>query len=327
MTKGTIWKTRKKNRIQNKIKKLTLVSMIVGLSLVTIVQVNKAKNTEIEVTHIGEKTETEVATELKVDLLTAGVQYEIASILREDEISVENNTAVEVEKVEMLKMASPLQDAEYTIKNTEDSTDESEESTEELEVTEDESEPVLLYSEGSTIWTTANVNVRSKATVNSDQIGSFAKGSQVKILEDAYGDWVHVQYKEKDGYVSAKYTSSESPMIKVRATAYWDKYSRHSASGRELVKGKSVAGMVKWLGKYVNIYSCNEDGSVGKLLGTYRFDDTGYGSSTGEGSSKILEGKSVGTIENGTCIDMYMNNESECYDWGVRNVYIQFVEE
>jgi hypothetical protein len=116
-------------------------------------------------------------------------------------------------------------------------------------------------------------------------------------------------------------------MITVRATAYWDKYSRHSASGRELVKGKSVAGMVRWLGRYANIYACNEDGSVGELLGTYRFDDTGYGSSTGEGSSKILEGKSVGTIENGECIDMYVNSESECYDWGVRNVYIQFVEE
>ena len=73
---------------------------------------------------------------------------------------------------------------------------------------------------------------------------------------------------------------------------------------------------------YADRYACNDDGTLGDLLGTYRFDDTGYGAETGYGDSIILEDKSIGTIENGTCIDFYRENESDCWSYGRRDVYI-----
>ena len=84
--------------------------------------------------------------------------------------------------------------------------------------------------------------------------------------------------------------------------------------------------MVKWLGKSVEVYRCNSDGSVGDCLGTYRFDDTGYGAESGYGSSRILRGRTVGTIENGTCIDFYKDTYSEAVNYGRRNVYIRFID-
>lgn len=92
-------------------------------------------------------------------------------------------------------------------------------------------------------------------------------------------------------------------MLLVSSTAYYDEYNRHSASMRELIEGHSIAGKVSWLNRSVNIYKCNSDGTVGDFIGTYTFDDTGYGAESGIGESKILEGRTVGTIENGTCID------------------------
>ena len=116
-------------------------------------------------------------------------------------------------------------------------------------------------------------------------------------------------------------------LTKVSSTAYWDKYNRTSASGRPLVKGKSVAGKLSWIHKYVDVYACNEDGSVGKYLGEYRFDDTGYGQESGVGESKILKGRTIGTIENGTCIDFYFETEDECWEYGRRDVYIAVKED
>ena len=121
-------------------------------------------------------------------------------------------------------------------------------------------------------------------------------------------------------------TDSEKPkttMVKVDSSAYCDK--GRSASGRALKSGYSLAGRVSWLGKTVKVYECKSNGSVGALKGTYRFDDTGYGKSTGSGASRILKGKSIGTIENGTCVDFFMNTRSECINWGRRPVYIEFV--
>ena len=105
----------------------------------------------------------------------------------------------------------------------------------------------------------------------------------------------------------------------IEASAYCDNGT--SASGRQLRPGHSVAGMVSWLGRKAKIYTKD-----GKLMGTYSFDDTGYGKSAGYGESKILSGRCVGTIENGTCIDLYMATEGECMKWGRQNVYMEFTD-
>ena len=185
---------------------------------------------------------------------------------------------------------------------------------------------VELISAGTVMYASTNINGRKEPDVNSERLCGISFGDKLEVIEDTGNGWVKTLYKDKEVFVCVDYLVSESPMVLVSSTAYWDKYTRTSASGRELVEGKSIAGKVAWLHKRVNIYKCNSDGTVGEFLGTYRFDDTGYGADSGVGESKLLEGRTIGTIENGTCIDFYMENESDCWNYGRHDVYIQFVD-
>ena len=183
-----------------------------------------------------------------------------------------------------------------------------------------------LISAGTVMYASTNINGRKEPDVNSERLCGISFGDKLEVIEDAGNGWIKTLYKDKEVFVCLDYIVSESPMVLVSSTAYWDKYNRTSASGRELVEGKSIAGKVSWLHRSVNIYKCNSDGTVGEFLGTYRFDDTGYGAESGVGESKILEGRTIGTIENGTCIDFYLENEDDCWEYGRRDVYIQFID-
>ena len=112
------------------------------------------------------------------------------------------------------------------------------------------------------------------------------------------------------------------PSLKLMdATAYYDSYGHgHGAIGRRLIEGVTVAGRVEDLGKTAIIYDTHM-----RLIGIYEITDTGYGQPTGRGKSKILPRRSIGTIENGTCIDIYFKTKAACQRWGRRKVYVQIV--
>ena len=173
-----------------------------------------------------------------------------------------------------------------------------------------------------TMYTKDNINFYKSASSDSEVLKELNIGTAVFVSEIYSNEWCLVHHEGILGFINLDSLSEEQVLRKVSSTAYWDKYNRTSASGRTLVEGKSIAGKIEWLGKYADIYACNDDGTLGDLLGTYRFDDTGYGAETGYGDSIILEDKSIGTIENGTCIDFYRENESDCWSYGRRDVYI-----
>lgn len=179
----------------------------------------------------------------------------------------------------------------------------------------------------SVMYTNTSVNLREGAGVDSKIIKTLNFSDSVYIEGYMTGsEWYKVSYKGYSGYIHSDYLVDEVPVIKVEATAYYDRYNRASASGRELIEGKSLAGKIAWLGKRVELYRCNSDGSVGEYLGIYQFDDTGYGQESGVGNSVILEGRSIGTIENGTCIDIYMNDYTDCITYGRKDLYIRFID-
>ena len=118
-------------------------------------------------------------------------------------------------------------------------------------------------------------------------------------------------------YVEAK----DNGLMLVDSTGYYDIHDfGYGATGKPLIEGLTLAGKVSWLGKTAALY--DEDMS---FLGYYEFTDTGYGQSTGYGRSKILKGKTIGTIENGTCIDIYFNTKADCIKWGRRKVYMKLI--
>lgn len=155
------------------------------------------------------------------------------------------------------------------------------------------------------------VNVREMPSQESDRIGSFNKGSLVDTLSLCSNGWYKVSYNGDEGFVHGDYLDEAAPMLKVEATAYWNKYNRKTADGSSCKTGITLAGKRSWLGKACYIYRCNSDGSVGECLGYREFHDTGYGKN--------------GDIPRGETIDIYMPTESECRHWGRKKVYIQFI--
>lgn len=155
------------------------------------------------------------------------------------------------------------------------------------------------------------VNVREMPSQESDRIGSFNKGSLVDTLSLCSNGWYKVSYNGDEGFVHGDYLDEVAPMLKVEATAYWNKYNRKTADGSSCKTGITLAGKRSWLGKACYIYRCNSDGSVGECLGYREFHDTGYGKN--------------GDIPRGETIDIYMPTESECRHWGRKKVYIQFI--
>lgn len=68
-------------------------------------------------------------------------------------------------------------------------------------------------------------------------------------------------------------------------------------------------------GGVLAIYEAHEhdgDYKMGDFIGYLEIKDTGYGKPTGYGESKIVEGKSIGTIESGRQIDVYFPTLGEC---------------
>ena len=108
----------------------------------------------------------------------------------------------------------------------------------------------------------------------------------------------------------------------VDSTAYYDKYNYGiGADGRPLVEGLTIAGAPEYLGMSAALYDTDMN-----YIGTFEFRDVGYGQSTGKGQSKLLKGKSKGTIETGQCIDIYFDTLADCKAWGRRKVYMQIIK-
>ena len=97
----------------------------------------------------------------------------------------------------------------------------------------------------------------------------------------------------------------------IRCTGYND--IGYTRSG-EWTRPGVIAGKYEWLGKSCNLYRQNDDGSIGELIGTYEFLDTGYGIN--------------GSLEKGTSIDVWHPTEDAVWDWMAEYgdyVYIEFI--
>ena len=100
--------------------------------------------------------------------------------------------------------------------------------------------------------------------------------------------------------------------VKVRCTCYLD--TGKTASGQQTRPG-IMAAKKEWIGCVAEVNAINEDGSIGEFIGYYEILDTGYGRPTGRGESKILKGKSLGTIETGETVDIWMPTMHQAEEW------------
>lgn len=76
-----------------------------------------------------------------------------------------------------------------------------------------------------------------------------------------------------------------------------------------------IGGKYEWLGRKCNLYALAEDGSIGDMIGSYEFLDTGYGID--------------GSMEKGESVTVWVPNMDACWDWLDTYgdyVYMEFVD-
>ncbi len=67
-------------------------------------------------------------------------------------------------------------------------------------------------SAAETLYTTANVNMRTEPSTSSPILTTIPKGSQV-VAVGSRGAWRSVQYRGRAGWVSSRYVSRERPVL------------------------------------------------------------------------------------------------------------------
>lgn len=162
---------------------------------------------------------------------------------------------------------------------------------------------------------TANLNVRSGPSTSNSIIGIVYKEENVSIVERTNNNWYKVKLSNgKVGYCSAVYLKSRSELdsvtnkpespddisysIQVKSYAYYT--GTITATGTKPIFGRTIA-----VDPTVIPY--------GSRIYIPEFDKTFIAEDCGGGIK-------------GNKIDIYMNTEQECLNWGVRNITIYILK-
>ena len=166
-----------------------------------------------------------------------------------------------------------------------------------------------------TLIATANLNVRSGPSTSNSIVGLVYKGNNVSIVERTNNNWYKVKLSNgKIGYCSAAYLKSKSELdsvtnkpessddisssMQVKSYAYYT--GTITATGTKPIFGRTIA-----VDPTVIPY--------GSRVYIPEFDKTFIAEDCGGGIK-------------GNKIDIYMNTEQECLNWGVRNITIYILK-
>lgn len=130
----------------------------------------------------------------------------------------------------------------------------------------------------------------------------------VIILAILIGIWIIGKVQ----LVTAAVAAPVNEPVKIRCTCYID--SGTMSTGKQ-TRPFVMAATSEWVGYTACVNAVNEDGSIGQFIGYYEILDIGYGAETGEGESQIFKGKSIGTIEAGRTVDVWMPTLHKAEEW------------
>lgn len=83
----------------------------------------------------------------------------------------------------------------------------------EEEIVEEEpvvEEPQIDWDAATSVWTTADLNLRTEPNTSCEKITTFARGTELKKASEADG-WAYVKSGDYEGYVSMQYIANEKP--------------------------------------------------------------------------------------------------------------------
>lgn len=157
------------------------------------------------------------------------------------------------------------------------------------------------------------------STVSSSLIGEITETKpeqEVQMTEEKTTEVVQIIQIDQIQPVEPEPKYVTEPYI-IECTAY-NPTGNPCRDGTYPVEGDTLAGKYCWLGRHCNLYYINDDGSIGSLIGTYTFHDTGFGHDP--------DGDGIGYIQTGQRIDLYMESYQRAVNWGVKKVYIEFLD-
>ena len=162
---------------------------------------------------------------------------------------------------------------------------------------------------------TANLNVRSGPSTSNNIVGIVYKGNNVSIVEHTNNNWYKVKLSSgKIGYCSAAYLKSKSDL---------DSITNKPESSQDISSSMQVKAYAYYTG---TITATGTKPTFGRTIAV---DPTiiPYGSRVyiPEFDKTFIAEDCGGGIK-GNKIDIYMNTEQECLNWGVRNITIYILK-
>ena len=162
---------------------------------------------------------------------------------------------------------------------------------------------------------TANLNVRSGPSTSNSIVGMVYKGNNVSIVEHTNNNWYKVKLSSgKIGYCSAAYLKSKSDL---------DSITNKPESSQDISSSMQVKAYAYYTG---TITATGTKPTFGRTIAV---DPTiiPYGSRVyiPEFDKTFIAEDCGGGIK-GNKIDIYMNTEQECLNWGVRNITIYILK-
>lgn len=162
---------------------------------------------------------------------------------------------------------------------------------------------------------TANLNVRSGPSTSYSNLGVIYKGESVSVLEKTNSNWYKVKLSNgKIGYSSSAYLKSQSDL---------DSVTNKPGSSEDISYNMEVKAYAYCTG------TVTATGTKPTFGRTIAVDPTviPYGSRVyiPEFDKTFIAEDCGGGIK-GNKIDIYMNTEQECINWGVRNITVYILK-
>lgn len=140
---------------------------------------------------------------------------------------------------------------------------------------------------------------------------------KVPIIEVESIELPVVAYPLEEPIVEEIIYDQEPEYIQINSTAFCDDILADNTYPHYGV----LAGKREWLGKSVELYDLEYN-----YIGYFTFHDVGYGRPTGYGDSELLDDRSLGDIETGEVIDIWLPSEYECEKYGRKDIYMVWTE-
>ena len=171
---------------------------------------------------------------------------------------------------------------------------------------------------------TKGLNVRAVPTTDSTPLDTFTYGEEVNVIgskaEANDNDWVLIEYDSNFAFVWSEYLTTDAPKMNP-SLSYYDE---HNVSNEE-----SSSSNMTYLGNYM----CTAYEWTGSPCANGSYPSVGYTvacNSLPFGTQIYIDGYGYYTVEDrggggDNWIDIYMGDESSCYDFGVRYLDIYLV--